>query len=79
MDQMTRHSPAKIHLAHATPQESLNPMRECEVQRSGCDGHRPVHPHWIRDTKTTREALLYDEQLQCEVPPKSKYSSSFLV
>jgi hypothetical protein len=54
-------------------------MRECEVQRSGCDGHRPVHPHWIRDTKTTREALLYDEQLQCEVPPKSKYSSSFLV
>ena len=23
--------------------------------------------------------LYYDEQLQCEVPPKSKYSSRFLV
>ena len=32
-----------------------------------------------RPTNTTREALSYEEQLQCEVPPKSKYSSRFLV
>ena len=37
--------------------------------------------YWVKliATKTTREALPYDEQLQCEVPPKSKYSSRFLV
>jgi hypothetical protein len=76
---MARHKPAKMHVAHATPHKSFNRLRKWDVSRSGRNGHAPVHRHWIRDTKTTREALLYDEQLQCEVPPKSKYSSSFLV
>jgi len=38
------------------------------------ENHRPQ-----RDPSTTRKAVPYEEQLQCEVPPNSKYSSRFLV
>ena len=48
MDQMARHSPAKIHLEHATPQESFNRLRKWDVSRSGRNGHGRVHRHWIR-------------------------------
>jgi hypothetical protein len=34
---------------------------------------RVIDPSW------TRQAVLYEEQLQYEVPPNSKYSSRFWV
>ena len=36
---------------------------------------------WSQTSKLwkTRQAVLYEEQLQYEVPPNSKYSSRFLV